>query len=79
MLHGCVPVIIMDNVLLPFESLLDLSQFSIRVAEKDIAKLLDVLLNVTEERYQQLQSNVSRAWMRWVWSCAGASTCACDG
>ena len=29
-LHGCVPVIIMDNTLGPFEALIDYSQFSVR-------------------------------------------------
>ncbi len=30
MTHGCVPVIIMDNTLGPFESLIDYSKFTIR-------------------------------------------------
>lgn len=33
MLHGCIPVVIMDNVDPVFATLLDYSQFSVRIAE----------------------------------------------
>lgn len=62
--HGCVPVIIMDNTLGPFEALIDYSQFSIRVGEHELHKLVDILLAVTPERLAQLQAGLARAWMR---------------
>lgn len=33
MLHGCIPVVIMDNVDPVFASILDWTQFSVRIAE----------------------------------------------
>ena len=37
--HGCIPVIIMDDVLMPFEGLLDYDAFALRIPEADIEKL----------------------------------------
>ena len=41
--HGCIPVIIMDGVLMPFEGVLDYASFSIRIPEADVEQL-DALL-----------------------------------
>ena len=41
--HGCIPVIIMDGVLMPFEGVLDYASFSIRIPEADVEQL-DTLL-----------------------------------
>ena len=38
-LHGCIPVIIMDDVDEKFSTVVDYSKFSVRIAEKDIAKV----------------------------------------
>ena len=43
MLNGCIPVIIMDNTHAVFESILDHSKFSIRVAQKDIGRIVEIL------------------------------------
>ena len=37
-LHGCIPVIIMDDVDEKFSTVVDYSKFSVRIAEKDVAK-----------------------------------------
>ena len=38
-LHGCIPVIIMDNVDEKFSTVVDYSKFSVRILEKDIPKV----------------------------------------
>ncbi len=43
MLNGCIPVVIMDNTHAVFETVLDHSKFSIRVAEKDIGQMVEIL------------------------------------
>ena len=39
-LHGCIPVIIMDDVDEKFSTVVDYSKFSVRIAESDVAKVL---------------------------------------
>ena len=41
-LHGCIPVIIMDDVDEKFSTVVDYSKFSVRIAEKDVAKVRQI-------------------------------------
>ncbi|KAL6761490.1 exostosin-like glycosyltransferase [Haematococcus lacustris] len=67
-LHGCVPVIIMDNTLGPFESQIEYFEFSIRVRENQLAQLVDILLAVSPEQLKQLQEGLANVWMRFRWN-----------
>lgn len=59
-LHGAIPVIIMDGVHAPFESLLDWPSFSLRVAEDDLAKLPQLLAAVPAARVKAMQANLAK-------------------
>jgi hypothetical protein len=48
--HGCIPVIIMDGVHMPFEGVLDYATFSIRVPERHLEQLDTLLRAVTPQR-----------------------------
>ena len=61
---GCVPVIVMDGILLPFENVLNYSAFSIRIAEADIPELPRILQSVPRERIAELQVNLHRVRAR---------------
>ncbi|URD74950.1 exostosin family [Musa troglodytarum] len=65
--YECVPVIIADNFVLPFQEVLDWSAFSVVVAEKDIPRLKEILLGIGEERYMTMQMNVKRLQKHFVW------------
>lgn len=58
--HGTIPVIISDHIVLPFEELIDWSSISIHILEKDIMenKLEDILQSIPAERIQQMQYNI---------------------
>ena len=43
LLHGCIPVAIMDNTLNALCTHLDCTAFSIRIAEKDLERLGDII------------------------------------
>lgn len=63
-LHGCVPVVIMDGVHVVYESILDWSSFSIRIPEADIDQTLEILLAIPEKKLKLLQTHLARVWNR---------------
>nr|BAK00152.1 predicted protein [Hordeum vulgare subsp. vulgare] len=65
--YECVPVIIADNFVLPFDDALDWSAFSVVVAEKDVPKLKAILLAIPESRYITMRSNVKKVQRHFLW------------
>jgi Exostosin family len=63
-LHGCIPVIIMDNVHVPFESILETEKFSVRLAQKDISKLPEILSAIPQSQVDELRVNLHKVWQR---------------
>ena len=63
-LHGCIPGIIMDNVQAQFESVLDFGAFSVRIAQKDIPRIPQLLLSVSAQRVQEMQRSIAKVWHR---------------
>lgn len=68
MLHGCIPVPIMDEVHVSFESIIEFSAIGVRVAQKDVERLPEILLAVTEKRRAEMQRNIARVWQRHAYS-----------
>ncbi|KAK1304780.1 putative glycosyltransferase [Acorus calamus] len=65
--YECVPVIIADNFVLPFDEVLDWNAFSVVVAEKDIPKLKDILSAISLRRYISMQTNIKRLQKHFLW------------
>ncbi|MEW5312044.1 MAG: hypothetical protein WDW38_003706 [Sanguina aurantia] len=65
LLNGAIPVVILDDTHVALESLLDFSQFVVRVAQRDLANLAAIIAAVTPERIRQMQDNVHRVWHRY--------------
>ncbi|XP_008787956.2 probable glycosyltransferase At5g03795 [Phoenix dactylifera] len=65
--YECVPVIIADNFVLPFDEVLDWSTFSVVIAEKDIPNLKDILLKIPLRRYITMQMNVKKLQKHFLW------------
>ncbi|XP_019054133.1 PREDICTED: probable glycosyltransferase At5g03795 isoform X1 [Nelumbo nucifera] len=66
--YECVPVIIADNFVPPFNEVLDWSVFSVIVAEKDIPNLKDILLAIPLRRYLSMQTNVKMVQKHFFWN-----------
>ena len=56
--NGCVPVIIQDEVLVALEGWLDVAKFSLRVARKDIPRLMHILRAVPHHEVARLKAGV---------------------
>ncbi|KAK1261349.1 putative glycosyltransferase [Acorus gramineus] len=65
--YECVPVIIADNFVLPFDEVLDWSAFSVVVAEKDIPQLKDILSAISLKQYISMQTNIKRLQKHFLW------------
>ncbi|XP_042503811.1 probable glycosyltransferase At5g03795 [Macadamia integrifolia] len=66
--YECVPVIIADNFVPPFNEVLDWSTFSVTVAEKDIPNLKDILLAIPWRHYLSMQINVKMLQKHFLWN-----------
>ena len=60
MIEGCIPVIIADDIVLPFSAQLRWESFSIRVAEHLVkeGKLFEILSTIPEKRIQRLRTSL---------------------
>lgn len=65
--YECVPVIIADHFVPPFDEVLDWSAFSVIVAENDIPNLKDILLGIPLRKYISMQTNVKRLQKHFMW------------
>jgi len=65
--HGCIPVLIMDDVDLAWGTVLDYSRFSIRVPEADMARLYDILAAVPPEEVARMQAALRAIWPRFTY------------
>ena len=57
-IFGCVPVIIADDIALPYSHLIDWPRISIRVPEKDVGRLGKILDNVSRTNLSSIQENL---------------------
>ncbi|XP_057849591.2 uncharacterized protein LOC131060391 isoform X2 [Cryptomeria japonica] len=66
-LHGCIPVIIQDGIQLPYENMLNYDSFAVRIAEDDIASLIQILRGINETDLEFKLANVHNLWQRFLY------------
>jgi hypothetical protein len=66
-LHGCIPVVIMDEVHAVFESILDWDAFGVRIRQRSVEALPQVLMSIPEDRILRMQRALSRMWHRFAY------------
>ncbi|XP_021767984.1 probable glycosyltransferase At5g03795 [Chenopodium quinoa] len=66
--YECVPVIIADNFVPPFDDVLDWSAFSVTVAEEDIPKLKEILEAIPLKRYLKMLQNLKMLQRHFFWN-----------
>jgi hypothetical protein len=68
---GCIPVIIADDIQLPFESRLDYANFSVKIMENEIDRLREILRGISRERIDFMQRNLQIVWKAFSYSTIG--------
>jgi hypothetical protein len=57
-------VIIQDGIELTWHSLLDIPSYSMRIAQKDMEKIPEILAAVSEGEVARMQANLALVWRR---------------
>jgi hypothetical protein len=65
--HGCIPVVIMDGVRMPWEELLDFDAYALRIAQADIERADDILRAIPRERRVAMRLAMWEVWTRFVY------------
>ncbi|XP_070007287.1 probable glycosyltransferase At3g07620 [Nicotiana sylvestris] len=63
---NCVPVLISQNYVLPFSDVLDWDKFSIQVSVSELPNLKNILLGISEERYEKMVEGVRQVQRHFV-------------
>ncbi|PNW74962.1 hypothetical protein CHLRE_12g502450v5 [Chlamydomonas reinhardtii] len=65
---GCLPVVVSDLVMQPFEPEMDWSAFSLRVEQKDVPTLHEAIEAVDEHKYEEMQDALRCAAQHMIFS-----------
>ncbi|GIL47978.1 hypothetical protein Vafri_4701 [Volvox africanus] len=67
-LHGCIPVIIIDNVHVAFESIIHVDAFTVRIDEAQLPKIVEILQAIPERKIRVKQAHLGHLWHRYRYS-----------
>ena len=65
---GCIPVVVQDNILTPWEDVLAFDAYGLRVPRARLPSLVDIVRDVPAPRVKELQQGLSRVWERFSYS-----------
>eukprot|EP00964_Phaeocystis_antarctica_P018792 scaffold10351_cov62-Phaeocystis_antarctica.AAC.15 len=65
---GCIPVVVSDAILVPWENVLDFSSFGLRIPRAELPRLPQILRAIPEARVRQLQRGLVAVWERFTYS-----------
>ena len=49
----------------PFESILDVEKFTVRILQKDIPRIIDIITAIPDSKVEEMRSNVDKVWQRY--------------
>lgn len=65
LMMGCIPVIIMDNYVLPFQDKIDWRSISIRITEHAFHRLMNILNDISTDRITEMKEQGVSIWRRY--------------
>ncbi len=54
----------MDNTQVPFESILNMEPFTVRILQKDIPRIPEIIKAIPEAKVEEMRANVHKVWQR---------------
>ena len=61
---GCIPVIAVDSLVLPFSEVLDWKRFSVRIFEHELRDLMRILAKISKGRLAEMSAQLRRIYNR---------------
>lgn len=65
LMFGCIPVIAVDNLVLPFDEKIDWPRFSIKINEKQLDNLLNQIRSIDDETIFEMRNQAMLIWNRY--------------
>ncbi|TRY72016.1 hypothetical protein TCAL_09607 [Tigriopus californicus] len=62
---GCIPVVVVDSLVLPFSEVLDWKRFSIRLFERNLPNVMEILNAISRQKVLELQAQVQWVYARY--------------
>ncbi|UYV71618.1 EXT2 [Cordylochernes scorpioides] len=62
LMYGCVPVIVADNYVLPFQEVLDWKRAAVIFGEEEVGELVEHLASIPDSRVAELRSQACFLW-----------------
>ncbi|MEW5298057.1 MAG: hypothetical protein WDW36_001219 [Sanguina aurantia] len=73
MMHGCIPVVIQDHVVQPFEGEIHYDKFSLRLGHADIPNILPILRAISDAECAHLRLGMARHYTNFIWGPEGTA------
>ena len=70
-LLGCIPVVIQDAILSPWENVLNFSAYAVRIERAQMHRLPEILRSISPQRVRAMQAALARVWERFTYSSLG--------
>ena len=65
LMYGCIPVIAIDELVLPFSEKIDWPRFSIKVHEKQLDNLMNIIRSIDEVTLLEMRRQATLIWKRY--------------
>ena len=69
LLQGCIPALVSDDIVLPFQRFLEWDSFSVKLSPiRGIHAIVSALRSVPQQQVRHLQAGVARSWAAFHWT-----------
>jgi hypothetical protein len=66
MSFGCIPIVLSDGLVLPFDRSIDWPEISFNVPEKDVGRIPTILETLPHRRIDAMQTAVNRTYAQYL-------------